>query len=111
MLAKAQRGEFHVKLPIGLIYDAEGQVVLHPDAQVSDTVRLFFKSFSRIGTACGVVKHFKEKGLLFPKSNSMINNNDIIWGRLDLSRAVQILHNPRYAGACRASRFLRISIK
>jgi len=99
MLAKAQRGEFHVKLPIGLIYDAEGQVALHPDAQVSDTVRLFFKSFSRIGTACGVVKHFKEKGLLFPKSNSTINNNDIIWGRLDLSRAVRILHNPRYAGA------------
>jgi len=98
-LAKARRGEFHVKLPIGLIYDDEGQVALHPDAQVSDTVRLFFKSFSRIGTACGVVKHFKEKGLLFPKSNSTINNNDIIWGRLDLSRAVRILHNPRYAGA------------
>jgi DNA invertase Pin-like site-specific DNA recombinase len=99
MLAKAQRGEFRIKLPVGLVYNDEGQVQLHPDAQVRDAVGMFFKSYSRIGTACGVVRHFKENGLLFPKPNGVMNTNEVIWGRLDLSRAVRLLHNPRYAGA------------
>ena len=99
-LAKAQRGEFRIKLPVGLIYNEEGQVVLHPDAQVRDAVHLFFKTYSRVGTACGLVRHFKDHGLLFPKPNSStMNTAEVIWGRLDLSRAVRILHNPRFAGA------------
>jgi DNA invertase Pin-like site-specific DNA recombinase/F0F1-type ATP synthase membrane subunit b/b' len=98
-LSKAQRGEFRLKLPVGLVYDEEDQVVLHPDLQVRDAIRLFFKTYGRIGTACGVVKYYKEQGWLFPKPNGLMNTKEVIWGRLDLSRAVGILHNPRYAGA------------
>ena len=28
-----------------------------------------------------------------------IGKGDLLWGALDVSRALQILHNPRYAGA------------
>jgi DNA invertase Pin-like site-specific DNA recombinase len=99
ILAKAQRGEFRLKLPVGLVYNDEGQVVLHPDAQVRDALAVFFKTFSRVGTAYGVVRYYKEHGLLFPKPNGVMNTDQVIWGRLDLCRAVRLLHNPRYAGA------------
>jgi DNA invertase Pin-like site-specific DNA recombinase len=99
MLAKAQRGEFRIKLPVGLVYDEQGRVALHPDVQVREALGMFFKTFSRIGTACGVVRYYKEHGLLFPKPNGVMNTDDVIWGRLDLCRAVRLLHNPRYAGA------------
>jgi DNA invertase Pin-like site-specific DNA recombinase len=34
LLAKARRGELRVPLPVGFVYDAQGQVVLDPDQQV-----------------------------------------------------------------------------
>jgi DNA invertase Pin-like site-specific DNA recombinase len=83
-LSKAQRGEFRLKLPVGLVYDEEDHVVLHPDLQVRDAIRLFFKTYSRVGTACGVVKYYKEQGWLFPKPNGLMNTKEVIWGRLDL---------------------------
>lgn len=98
LLAKARRGELRLKLPVGLVYDGD-RVVLHPDIQVRGAVRLFFETFGRIGTACGVVRHFKENGLLFPKPSGGMDTSEVIWGRLDLTRAVRILHSPRYAGA------------
>jgi DNA invertase Pin-like site-specific DNA recombinase len=35
---KAQRGELRLPLPVGLIYDAQGQVLLDPDQQVQKAV-------------------------------------------------------------------------
>ena len=37
--AKASRGELEMKLPIGLVQDAAGKVVLDPDLQVQEAVR------------------------------------------------------------------------
>ena len=99
LLTKARRGELNIKLPIGLVCNDEGKIVLHPDEQVRESLHYFFKSFRRIGTACGVVKHYSEKGLLFPKSSNIKNDDEVIWNRLNTNRAVNILHNPRYAGA------------
>lgn len=39
LLAKARRGELHVPLPVGFVYDAQGQVVLDPDQQVQQSIR------------------------------------------------------------------------
>src|SRR5437764_211934 len=39
ILNKARRGELRCRLPIGLLYDADGCVVLDPDKQVQETVR------------------------------------------------------------------------
>src|SRR5438477_6687306 len=38
LLAKARRGELRVPLPVGLVYDAQGQVVLDPDQQVQQSL-------------------------------------------------------------------------
>jgi excisionase family DNA binding protein len=100
LLAKARRGELCVGLPVGLVYDELGHVVLHPDAQVRDSIQLFFRTFFRTSTACATVKYFTEHNILFPAPATPGGHGDaVLWGRLSLSRAVQLLHNPRYAGA------------
>ena len=99
LLAKARRGELRIGLPVGLVYDPSGRVVLHPDAQVRDTLHLFFRTFSRTGAACSTVKYFSEHNIPFPAPARSNMTAEMLWGRLNLGRAVHILHNPRYAGA------------
>ena len=100
ILSKARRGELRSRLPVGLSYDARGQVVLHPDEQVQDVLRLFFKTYQRTGSAMGVVIWFRKNNLQFPRDIVRgPNKGQIAWGPLAHSRAVRTLRNPRYAGA------------
>jgi DNA invertase Pin-like site-specific DNA recombinase len=100
LLAKARRGELCISLPVGLVYDGSGRVVLHPDAQIQDTIHLFFRTFLRTGTACATVKYFSEHNIPFPVPAKVgTTPTEVLWRRLNVGRAVHILHNPRYAGA------------
>ena len=46
------------------------------------------------------VKAFRQKGLLFPRRlRKGPNKGDLVWAELPHSRALHILHNPRYTGA------------
>jgi len=100
ILAKAKRGEMKAKLPIGFVHGQNDRVVLDPDKQVRQSVITFFTTFRRIGTAYGTVKYFKEQGLKFPRRISAgPNKGELVWGDLVHSRAIQIIRNPRYAGA------------
>jgi DNA invertase Pin-like site-specific DNA recombinase len=97
---KARRGELELALPIGLAYGADGAVVLDPDRQIQDTVRLLFETFRQCSSASAVVRRFQQEGWRFPRRiRRGVGKGDVLWGALDHSRAVQILHNPRYAGA------------
>jgi DNA invertase Pin-like site-specific DNA recombinase len=98
--AKASRGELEMKLPIGLVHDAAGKVVLDPDLQVQETVRTFFETFRRTSSATSTVRAFREQGLLFPRRvSSGPHQGELAWGPLLHWRALQALKNPRYAGA------------
>jgi DNA invertase Pin-like site-specific DNA recombinase len=46
ILAKAARGELALKLPVGLVYDAAGNVVLDPDTGVRRAVSHLFTTFT-----------------------------------------------------------------
>ncbi len=97
---KARRGELRMQLPVGLVYDNMDRVVLHPDRQVQDAIGLFFKTFADVGSATGTVKAFRREGWKFPrKRRKGPDSGEIMWGELAHSRALQVLHNPRYAGA------------
>ena len=48
---KAQRGELKMPLPIGFVYDDEDRVILDPDQQVQQSLRVFFATFERTGSA------------------------------------------------------------
>jgi DNA invertase Pin-like site-specific DNA recombinase len=100
ILNKARRGELACPLPIGLSYDELKRVRLDPDQQVQQSLRCLFETFQRVGTAHGMVIEFRRSGLQFPhRPHSGLHKGMLIWGDLTLSRALEVLHNPRYAGA------------
>jgi DNA invertase Pin-like site-specific DNA recombinase/DNA-binding transcriptional regulator YiaG len=100
LLNKARRGELVCPLPVGLLYDEQDKVRLDPDQQVQQAVRLFFETFQRTGTASATVKAFREAGLVFPRRlRAGARKGELVWGALGHARALEVLHNPRYAGA------------
>ncbi len=99
ILNKARRGELKLALPMGFIYEND-KVVLDPDSQIRESIRFFFKTFERTGSAFLTVKAFGEKGLKFPKRcRTGPNKGELIWRELTHAQALSLLHNPRYAGA------------
>jgi DNA invertase Pin-like site-specific DNA recombinase len=100
ILNKARRGELRCRLPVGLLHDSDGRVVLDPDKQIQESVRLLFETFARTGTIYATIKYFREHGLLFP-ARVMFGSRkgELTWGALSLGRASSALHNPWYAGA------------
>ena len=100
MLNKARRGELHCHVPIGFVYDAAGRVVFDPDQQVQQTLRVVFETFRRTCSATATVKCFGEQGWTFPRHlRHGAHKGEVLWGTLDHSCTLRVLHNPRYAGA------------
>jgi DNA invertase Pin-like site-specific DNA recombinase len=100
VLSKARRGELASPLPIGFIYDPAGKVVLDPDASVQQAVRYLFTTFARTGSARATVQAFTAEGVRFPlRVRTGPNKGTLTWTPLRHHRVLQVLHNPRYAGA------------
>src|SRR5271170_3040799 len=98
--SKAKRGELKLGLPVGFIYDLQDRVQLDPDQQVRGTIKLFFDTFARTGSAFTTCKELNKQGILFPRRvRKGPNMGEIVWGRITYTNALQMLHNPRYAGA------------
>jgi hypothetical protein len=85
-------------LPVGLVYDDQARVVLDPDQQVQQSVRTFFSTFERTGSARATVQTFNRQGLKFP-NRGVAGMGPVCWQPLTSRLAVDLLHNPRYAGA------------
>lgn len=100
MLNKARRGELEMRPPIGLVYRSDGTMALDPDREVQAAIRLVFDTFERTGSALQTVRLFRDQGLLFPRRlQAGGNRGEMLWGPPLHSRIIQVLHNPRYAGA------------
>ncbi len=100
IINKARRGELHCRLPVGFVYDGGGRVVLDPDKQVQESVRLLFATFARTGAAHATLKYFRQEKLLFPtRLGAGASKGELAWTPLSLARTASILHNPWYAGA------------
>lgn len=100
ILSRAKRGELKQMVPVGFVYDAADRVLLDPDAQVQQTLRHFFATFQRTGSCLSTVKLFRAEQLPFPRRvRSGPQKGELVWGELLHCRALQIIHNPRYAGA------------
>ena len=98
VLNKARRGELKMPLPIGLVYTADNRVALDPDQQVQQSLRTFFATFARTGSAWRTVQTFRREGLRFPK-RGQAGKGEVVWQALSHHIALDTLHNPRYAGA------------
>ena len=87
-------------LPVGLAYAEDQTVILNPDAQIQQAVRLLFATFTRTGSACATVRYFREQGLLFPRRVHIgPHAGEIHWMPLQHNAVLKALRNPRYAGA------------
>ena len=100
ILNKARRGELKMSLPVGLVYDPLERVVLDPDSQVQNSFRILFDTFARTGSARATVCYFQQNQLQFPqRPRSGPGKGELHWQSLSHWRVLQILHNPRHAGA------------
>lgn len=98
-LAKAEQGRLRMRPPAGLIYDPAGELVLDPDEEVQQAVRLAFALFEQTASALAVVKHFADHHLLFPdRLWGKARDGELVWRPLRHSRVLDLLHNPRYVG-------------
>jgi DNA invertase Pin-like site-specific DNA recombinase len=100
VLSKARRGELASPLPVGFVYDPAGKVVFDPDASVRQAIGHLFATFTRTGSARATVQAFTAEGVLFPlRVRTGPNKGTLTWTPLRHHRVLQVLHNPRYAGA------------
>src|SRR5438067_4677441 len=98
--SKAEQGSLRFRLPIGLIYDPVGRIVLDPDEAVQEAVRLVFSLFEQSSSALAVVSAFAKLHLRFPtRWWGGKRADELIWSRLTHERVLNILHSPLYAGA------------
>lgn len=96
--AAAARGELRFPLPVGYVYDEDGNAVLDPDEEVRAAVADVFACFEQTGSAYAVVGAFAERR--FPaRAYGGAWAGQLRYGRLSHSRAVTVLRNPSYAGA------------
>jgi DNA invertase Pin-like site-specific DNA recombinase len=96
--AAAARGELRISLPVGYLYDEDGQTVIDPDEEIRTAIADVFSTFERTGSAYSVVSAFV--GRPFPsRTSGGAWAGEVHWGRLTHGRVLQILYNPTYAGA------------
>ncbi len=99
-MTKAEQGQLRFRLPIGLVYDPVGRIVLDPDEAVQEAVRLVFSLFEQSTSALAVVSAFARQHLRFPtRWWGGKRADELIWSRLSHERVLNILHSPLYAGA------------
>ena len=96
LLAKAERGELALALPIGLVRDPSGVVVKDPNIEVQERLALVFHSFLKFRTVAKVMRVLNERELDLPRRD---RHGDVCWTRATVSAVSRILQNPAYAGA------------
>lgn len=105
-LNKAKRGELRFPIPVGYIYDDQGNIALDQDAQVCHTIQLLFSLFKEKQTAYAVVQYFGSNNILFPKrAYGGRWKGKLIWSRLSHERVLNILKHPFYAGVYTFGRY------
>src|ERR1700675_2483884 len=96
LLAKAERGDLALSLPIGLLRDPSGVVVKDPDMAVQERLELVFQTFLKFRTVAKVMRVLNDRGLDLPRRD---RHGDLRWARATVSAVSTILQNPAYAGA------------
>ena len=100
LLVKARRGELALVPPLGYVRRADGQLVLDPDEQVQQVVRLIFRSFAELGTVNAVLRylvaHQIQVGL---RASSGPARGEVVWRRPNRVTLQNLLKHPLYAGA------------
>ena len=96
----AARGALRMRLPIGLAYDYNDEVVFDPDRSIVDAIGQVFESFRRRGSAMAVVKWMHREKIALPsRPRRGPTRGELRWALPSFAQVGRILKNPRYAGA------------
>lgn len=97
---KAARGELRLPLPAGLTHSREGGIILTPDEEVQERLRLVFAKFRELRSAKAVMRYLRRSGLVLPvRPVHGPAPHEIVWRPADSAKVIHILKNPAYAGA------------
>jgi DNA invertase Pin-like site-specific DNA recombinase len=99
-LNKARRGEFRVRLPIGMDWDeVTSKPRLAVDASVRHAITLVFQGFRQLRSIRGVLNYLRREGLELPYQRQYRGVGRVIhWRRPSYHAVHAILTNPVYAG-------------
>ena len=96
---KAARGELFYGVPTGYLQLPTGEVVLDPDEQVCDMVRLIFEKFDELGTAWAVYRYLLANGLQIGfRPSRGPRRGELVRRRPTRGTVERLLHHPIYAG-------------
>jgi DNA invertase Pin-like site-specific DNA recombinase len=97
---KAARGELRLALPAGLSQERGGGIVLNPDEEVQERLRLVFAKFQELGSVKAVVRYLRKAHLCLPvRWLRGPAPHEVQWQPADSGRVLSILKSPAYAGA------------
>jgi DNA invertase Pin-like site-specific DNA recombinase len=83
LIAKAERGELALTLPVGLVRDPSGVAVKDPDMAVQERLGVVFQTFLKFRTVAKVMRALNERGLDLPRRD---RHGDLHWVRATVSR-------------------------
>jgi DNA invertase Pin-like site-specific DNA recombinase len=97
LMAKAGRGDLALPLPVGLERDPTGVVVITPDREVEDRIRLVFSTFLERRSAQAVLRVLLARQLALPRREGP--QGGLCWRAPTKNAICRILRQPAYAGA------------
>lgn len=99
-LAKALRGELHIRLPMGYIRRPSGEVIKDPDEQAQSVIALVFATFELTRTLHATLRYLVQHDIQMPvRLKHGPDKGDLQWRRPNRPSLQNLLHNPAYAGA------------
>ena len=82
---KAARGELVLPLPAGLVRTVTGQVILNPDEEVQERIRLVFQKFRELRSAYAVQRYLQKEQLQLPcRPLQGPGPHEVIWQKASL---------------------------
>ena len=97
---KAARGELRLPLPAGLSRERGGGIILNPDEELQERLRLVFVKFTELQSARAVMRYLRVHDLPLPVRQLLgPAPHKVAWREANSARVRSILQNPAYAGA------------
>ncbi len=98
--AKARRGALGMRLPMGYIHAASGEVIKDPDEQAQAVIALIFEVFERTRTLHGLLRYLVDHDVRLPcRLCSGASKGELNWRRPNRVTLSNLLRHPIYAGA------------
>lgn len=100
LLNKASRGDLMIHLPLGFEWTEDGKVVLVPNQEAQNIIRLVFSQFERLGSARAVMLWLRDQHLQMPHCSFFgPDKGKIEWVKPSYPVIYRMLKHPAYAGA------------